>query len=125
MADNQHTAPNLSAATACVTLRALADSLGELEPPRADGDVTDQHLQRQGALFEAAAVLPVRSAEDAALALAAVADTLGDVLAFDLAQSKLEWELRKAFRILARLADWVNAQQAAPPLTSMWPSKIR
>ena len=124
MADANLTAPNLSAASepiSALTLRRLAAHLGELQPLRDDEDMADVHMERQEALFAAAAFLPIREGADAALAISGVAELIGGIMGHDVDEAARDRDLRRATMILARLAAWVIDRHGAEPLRTVWP----
>ena len=95
----------------------FATVLGEIEPP--EGDLTDAHMQRFDALSGAAPFLPVRTAQDAALAVATVADDLSQIHAHDLTAAEVIARAEHAQRVLGRVAAWLTAQ-GGPTLRGPW-----
>jgi len=88
------------------TLSAVAAALGEIEPP--DGsDLQAAHFRRLDVLHAAAKLLPVRSADDAALALSLVSDIHGNVVGFELSDNEREAMIDDANAILSSTMRWL------------------
>ena len=119
-ANRPPSAPNPSGTTP-ITLSRLAGVLGELQPPDDATDMTEEHLERQRALFAAAAYLPINGGADAALAISGVAELIAGILGHDVEEVERDRDLRCATMILARVAAWVTTVHGAKPLSTMWP----
>ena len=103
-----------------ITVAALAAALGEIEA--SDGsDLQDAHFGRLDILRAAAEVLPVRTADDATLALSVANDILGDVKFYEYPVEKRHEMLSSVTAILAQAARWLTVEHGAPPLRTTWP----
>ena len=127
MADSQPTATNPSAASPAmppVTLTALAETLGELEPRDPADDLLEEHLRRWGAVFHSATALPVVSPADAMLALSAAASFLTDAeVGMDEMPPTREVvaAIRFAMMATANVARWLVSTHGVAPVRAAWP----